>query len=83
MKTTLAVSLVYFMVLLSGGSAAVTWDNGAGDSNWFNATNWIGDVLPGATDDVFVVTNGTGYNNGQVGTIYWRFHAPGTLFSIR
>ncbi len=28
------------------------------------------------------VTNGTGYQPGQVGTIYWRIQAPGTLFRV-
>ncbi len=59
MKSGLAVFALYFALLLAGASAAVTWDGGADDSNWFNPTNWIGDVAPGATDDVFIVTNGT------------------------
>ncbi len=60
MRPILAILIFYFMLLPAGGSAAVTWSGAGGDSDWFNPTNWSGELLPGATDDVFVVTNGIG-----------------------
>ncbi|MBV5286515.1 MAG: hypothetical protein JZU45_10585 [Methyloversatilis discipulorum] len=32
----------------------ICWDGGAGTSNWLDAANWTGDVLPGLTDLVFI-----------------------------
>lgn len=45
--------------LLMGGvlpswSAAVSWDGGGGDGNWYTATNWSGDSLPTGADEVSV-----------------------------
>ncbi|MBS0198788.1 MAG: hypothetical protein JSR77_18730, partial [Planctomycetes bacterium] len=43
-------------VLLS----TVTWDGGAAGTgtNWFDPTNWAGDVLPGPGDDAVISTAG-------------------------
>ena len=30
----------------------VRWDGGAGDGLWNTPSNWFGDVVPSATDDV-------------------------------
>ncbi|WP_029143862.1 filamentous hemagglutinin N-terminal domain-containing protein [Methyloversatilis discipulorum] len=32
----------------------ICWDGGAGTSNWLDAANWTGDVLPGLNDLVFI-----------------------------
>jgi len=32
----------------------ITWDGGAGNSDWFDALNWDTDALPGPTDEVFI-----------------------------
>ncbi|MBU1845468.1 MAG: hypothetical protein KKA92_01605, partial [Gammaproteobacteria bacterium] len=32
----------------------ICWDGGAGSSNWLDAANWTGDVLPGLNDLVFI-----------------------------
>lgn len=47
------------------GGAARYFDNGAGDFKWDRASNWSGDKLPGALDDVvidagFAVLHGAG-----------------------
>ncbi|MCS7466898.1 hypothetical protein NZK35_09600 [Stieleria sp. ICT_E10.1] len=34
--------------------ATILWDGGAGTSNWHDADNWVGDVLPGVADDVVI-----------------------------
>jgi GEVED domain/CARDB/Dockerin type I domain/Bacterial pre-peptidase C-terminal domain len=34
--------------------ALVTWDGGGGDDRWETPANWLGDVLPGAGDDVSI-----------------------------
>lgn len=39
-------------------AATVTWDGGAGTSNWSDASNWDTESLPTATDDV-VISNFT------------------------
>jgi hypothetical protein len=39
-------------------STAVFW-TGGGDFNWFNASNWSTDIVPGAADDVVINVPGT------------------------
>lgn len=44
-----------FMVSLTYSYAAtVTWDGGAGTTDWMTATNWDTDMLPGAGDIVII-----------------------------
>jgi hypothetical protein len=38
--------------------AAVSWDGGGDGTNWTDARNWSGDVLPGAADDVTIPAGG-------------------------
>src|SRR5262249_41855318 len=38
--------------------AAVFWDGGGDGTNWTDARNWSGDVLPGAADDVTIPAGG-------------------------
>lgn len=54
-KSTLAAEALEKRVLL----ATVTWDGGAGSSNWLQPENWTGDVVPSAADDVVI---GLGFN---------------------
>jgi len=38
----------------TGQAATITWDNGGGDDAWTTGTNWSGDTVPGAGDDVVI-----------------------------
>ena len=38
--------------------AAVSWDGGGDGTNWTDARNWSGDVLPGASDAVTIPAGG-------------------------
>ncbi len=52
--------MLWVALLPACAPAAATWDGGAaGDSNWFNPTNWAEDILPGPADEVYV-TSGAG-----------------------
>ncbi len=54
--------LIFFFLAIGANNlsaAAISWDGGGGDGNWFTATNWSGDVLPGAADDVTISSAGT------------------------
>ena len=42
----------------SAGTATITWDGGAGTSNWGDAANWNPDRLPTSTDHVCIGTPG-------------------------
>ncbi|MCB0663649.1 MAG: hypothetical protein KDC24_12965, partial [Saprospiraceae bacterium] len=53
----LILLLISLSSFLSTFGATITWDGDAGDGQWTTATNWDGDVLPGAGDDV-VIANG-------------------------
>ncbi len=44
--------------LASFGSQGVTWDGGGDGTNWSNPTNWSGDVVPSAGNNV-LFTNGS------------------------
>ncbi|MDF3057255.1 MAG: hypothetical protein K0R17_1470 [Rariglobus sp.] len=51
------------VLILAGGvtakAASVNWDGGGvNGTDWNTATNWSGDVLPGASDTVFFTTTG-------------------------
>jgi len=52
-KTTFTVLAAMALVAASAAPAAiVTWDNDAGDGDWFNPLNWSDDLLPAADDEV-------------------------------
>jgi hypothetical protein len=34
--------------------APIHWDGGGDGVSWHNAANWVGDMLPGTGDDVFI-----------------------------
>jgi hypothetical protein len=40
-------------------SADIDWDNGGGTGDWDLNTNWMGDVLPGVGDNVFLDVSGS------------------------
>lgn len=42
----LIVALGFGLASIRAANLDVQWDNGAGNSDWGNATNWSGDVLP-------------------------------------
>jgi len=47
---------VVFAFLLVPGALAIDWDGGGGtDTDWSNATNWVGDVEPDAATSAAVV----------------------------
>ncbi len=57
----LSKCLIFFFLAIGANNlsaAAISWDGGGGDGNWFTATNWSGDVLPGAADDVTISSAG-------------------------
>jgi hypothetical protein len=49
--------------------SAVSWDGGAGTSNWFDAENWSNDVLPTAVDDVAINTGSAVEFGGGTATV--------------
>src|ERR1035441_9644476 len=51
--------LFLFASLMTGHAATITW-SGAGDGTGFNnSANWVGNKVPGASDDA-VITSGAG-----------------------
>lgn len=47
----LALSLVVFSIT---SKSQITWDGEGGDGLWSTAANWVGDVVPGAGDNVLL-----------------------------
>src|SRR5262245_18143486 len=57
---TLALSLMGASLWATAGWAAtVQWYGGGDGTNWNQALNWVGDVTPGATNDVVIDVPGT------------------------
>jgi fibronectin-binding autotransporter adhesin len=59
--------------LVSTRAAVRTWDGGAADGTWMNATNWAGDVAPSAGDDLVFPAGAaqlTCNNNFPAGTTF-------------
>src|SRR5262245_52122159 len=48
-----------WLVALTGAAAAVVWDGGGDGTNWNQALNWSGDIVPAATNDVVIDVAGT------------------------
>ncbi len=46
------VAVLFGLSSINAFSAAVTWDGGAGTSNWNDALNWSNDAVPTDVDDV-------------------------------
>jgi hypothetical protein len=54
-KLLLPWQLLLFALLVYVPSfSQLRWDGEAGDNQWMTARNWVGDVLPGITDDVIL-----------------------------
>jgi autotransporter-associated beta strand protein len=41
-------------------AADIKWSGTAGDGQWGNPLNWVGDALPGTSDQAIITTNGFG-----------------------
>ena len=50
------VFILMFVIFFIGQSlpAQITWDGGGADGLWNTPTNWVGDILPGASNDVIL-----------------------------
>ncbi len=60
-----AVVLISFGVRVAPAMAAVVvWDGGGATNNWSEAANWLGDILPGATD--IATFDGTSVKNATI-----------------
>lgn len=55
----ITVVLVLALVGFSNNAFAqnIQWDGGAGTTNWNDAANWVGDVVPGASDNAIFPTS--------------------------
>ena len=51
-------------VVLTKTAGIVTWDGDGDGTNWSDANNWDGNVLPTASDDVVITGSGTVVSNG-------------------
>ncbi|MFT3936453.1 MAG: T9SS type A sorting domain-containing protein [Chitinophagaceae bacterium] len=55
------LSFVLLISISSKISAQIKWDGEAGDGKWASAANWVGNTMPGASDNVIldnsIVTN--------------------------
>jgi hypothetical protein len=52
LRGAVVLSALFICSLTAYGQ--VRWDGGGGDGQWTTATNWSGDILPAATDDVII-----------------------------
>lgn len=46
--------LLFALLVYVPSFSQLRWDGEAGDGQWTTAKNWVGDVLPGITDDVIL-----------------------------
>jgi len=72
MKLRISDSLCAFALLTiasTAPAATVTWDGDAADGLWDTATNWDGNTLPAAGDDVFI-SNGDSVASTEFNTRY-------------
>ena len=64
-RKTLRLELLEDRALL----AAISWDGGGGDFDWNNELNWIGNMLPGPSDEVVIDLGANaftvGYSSGS------------------
>lgn len=71
-RIILAVTLCTFASLFfapAAQAASVSWDGGGDGSSWSDATNWSGDAVPGADDDVTIDMSSVTVNIGAATTI--------------
>jgi len=48
------IILIFLLHSLSPNAATIYWDGEAGDGQWNTLANWVGNILPAATDDVIL-----------------------------
>jgi len=48
------ITLLLFFSVFSSFGATITWNGSGSDQKWNTATNWIGGIIPGNSDDVIV-----------------------------
>ncbi len=89
----LSLALLLTSSLVSTAQAAtLTWDGGAGTSNWFDANNWSGNAVPTSADQVrldasgvvvsiLAANSGTLFAIGYSGTGSLTVENSGTIFS--
>ncbi len=65
--TFFAFFAFFFLSSLSTFGAIVSWDGGAGTTNWGDAANWSANAIPTASDDVLL--DGISIQNVVVSTI--------------
>jgi hypothetical protein len=46
--------LLFGLLIYVPSFSQLRWDGDAGDGQWMTARNWVGDILPGITDDVIL-----------------------------
>ncbi|HKO82362.1 MAG TPA: T9SS type A sorting domain-containing protein [Chitinophagaceae bacterium] len=51
-KSLLSISLFFSISFFA--NSAIIWDGEGGDGLWSTNTNWVGDIVPGASDDVIL-----------------------------
>lgn len=44
----------FLLFILISSKAQITWDGEGGDGQWITASNWVGDIVPGISDDVLL-----------------------------
>lgn len=52
-QSVLVLAGIFFASTLMGVGNSYYWDNDSGNDRWPTATNWVGDVAPGTSDDIF------------------------------
>jgi hypothetical protein len=57
-----ALFFIFLSYSFIGISATITWDGGEGDGLWSTAANWVGNVVPGPSDDVVLDNSSLGGN---------------------
>lgn len=64
-KTPSEFTLLFLSILLGSFNSTtigqIQWDNGGTGSDWSTPENWVGDVLPGATDVAEIGNGNTGF----------------------
>lgn len=50
----LLFSLIFIGLFFCTAKAQVKWDGGGDGFSWNDATNWVGDIVPGTSDDVLL-----------------------------
>jgi hypothetical protein len=64
--------------------ATITWNGSAGDHDWDNGSNWVGGIVPGASDNAVVPSGGftVNLNDGLTDSIASLTVASGDTIAI-